>query len=615
MIPLVACDAFRAAARRVPMWRAVLRAIVVGCALAGAPVSATAQANDPGPDLRPPVAGFVKGRVLVQPRAGLPDGELDKVLAPHGARRARLIRQIRVHVLELPPQANALAVARALRANPFVKFAELDLAIAPALVPNDPYYGQAWHLPKISAPQAWDASTGAGVTVAILDTGVNANHPDLAGRMVSGWNVYDNTADTSDVYGHGTKVAGAAAATGNNGVGVTGVGFTARIMPIRISDPSGYAYFSDMAEGVLRAADYGARVANISYQGAAGSSTVDSAAQYMRAKGGVVVVSAGNTGGEQAIPASPNVTAVSATDSNDRRPSWSSYGSYVDVAAPGVSVLTTTSAGGYAGFSGTSASSPVVAGTYALMMAVNPALKSADLDAALFASAAELGAAGRDAYYGAGRVNAAGAVAAARQAKASDTTPPAVSIVSPTGGAKVSGVVPVDVAASDNVAVARVELLVNGTVVATDSNAPYAFAWDSAGAADGEATLVARAVDTSNNAASSAGVKVTVGNDTTAPLVQIVSPPDGARVTGTVTVTVSASDDNKVAKITLVIDGKEVATSYGSSLAYAWNTGGGGGKGAGKGKKATSGGTSTLTARASDPAGNIGTATATVTRY
>jgi len=592
----------------------VLRAALVACALGAAP-AASAQVTDPGPDLRPPVAGFAKGRVLVQPRAGLPERDLDRVLAPHAARRVRLIRQIRVHVLELPPQANALAVARALRMHPHVEFAELDLAIAPALVPNDPYYGQAWHLPKIGAPQAWDASTGAGVTIAILDTGVNAAHPDLAARMVSGWNVYDNTPDTSDVYGHGTKVAGAAAAAGNNGLGVAGVGFAARIMPIRISDPSGYAYFSDMAEGVIRAADFGARVANISYQGAAGSASVDNAAQYMRSKGGVVVVSAGNTGAEQAINASPNVTVASATDSADQRPSWSSFGGYVDIAAPGVSVLTTTSSGGYGGFSGTSASSPVVAGTYALMMAANPALQPADLDAALFASAMDLGAAGKDAYYGAGRVDAAGAVSAARQAVARDTTPPAVSITNPPAGSKVSGVVPVDVVASDNVAVARVELLVDGSVVATDAVAPYAFAWDSAAAADGEATLSARAVDAAGNAALSAAVKVTVGNDTTAPLVQIVNPPNGARVTGTVTVSVSASDDNKVAKITLVIDGKDVATSYGASLSYAWNTGGGKGKGAGKGRNASSGGTSTLTARATDPAGNIGTATATVTRY
>jgi hypothetical protein len=226
----------------------------------------------------------------------------------------------------------------------------------------------------------------------------------------------------------------------------------------------------------------------------------------------------------------------------------------------------------------------------------------------------DLGTAGKDPYFGAGRVNAGGAVLAARQAVASDTTPPTVSITSPTGGAKVSGVVPVDVTAADNVAIARVELLVNGTVVATDTNAPYAFAWDSAGAADGEATLVARAVDGSGNAASSASVKVTVGNDTTPPKVQIISPLSGAQVTGTVTVTVSASDDNKVAQITLVIDGKEVATSYGASLSYAWNTGGKGGKGAGKGKP-SSGGTSTLTARAVDPAGNVGTASVTVTRY
>jgi len=610
---------------------ALLATLFLASLLAVAPRSAIAQGN-PGPNLERPVRGYAKHRVLLQTRVGLSERELDKILAKHGGRKKQFIRQIRVHVIELPERAAELAVARALRSEALVKFAELDMSIAPALVPNDTFYVQAWHLPKIGAPQAWDISTGAGVVIAILDTGVNVAHPDLAGRAVPGWNVFNNNSDTADVYGHGTKVAGTAMAAGNNGIGVTGVGFAAKVMPVRISDLDGYAFFSDMAEGIVWAADHGARVANISYQGAAGSSSVQSAAQYLRSKGGVVVVSAGNTGGAQEIAANTNVIAVSATDSADQRPSWSSYGGYVDIAAPGVSVMTTTSTGGYGGFSGTSASAPVVAGTYALMMTANPGLGPFDLDQVLFATAVDLGSAGKDIYFGAGRVDAGAAVVAATQGSASDSIPPTVSIQSPTAGSKVEGVVPVDVMATDNVAVARVELYANGTLVATDVEAPYAFAWDVSGLSDGEVTLTARAFDTAGNQASATPVKVTVGNDITPPKVLITNPLSGSQVTGVVNVTVTATDDKKVSGITLSIDGREVARSDGASLSYAWDTsvgtkggkgggkGGGGNKGGGsasgkKGATSATGTTSSLTARATDPAGNVGSASAIVTRY
>ncbi|NJN39597.1 MAG: S8 family serine peptidase [Gammaproteobacteria bacterium] len=498
----------------------LLATLFLASLLAAVPRTTAAQGT-PGPNLESPVRGYAKHRVLIQPRAGLSEAELEKILSKHGAKKRRHLRRISVHVIELPQNVAELTVARAMRTNRLIKFAELDMAIAPAFVPNDTYYAQSWHLPKINGPQAWDTTNGAGVIIAVLDTGVNVAHPDLAGKIAPGWNVFDNNANTADVHGHGTKVAGTAMASGNNGLGVAGVAFGAKVMPIRISDPAGYAYFSDMAEGITWAADNGARIASISYQGAAGSFSVQSAAQYLRSKGGVVVVSAGNTGGVQEIAPNDNITAVSATDSGDQRPSWSSYGGYVDVAAPGVSIMTTTREGGYAGFSGTSASAPVIAGAYALMMAANPALLPHDLDQALFSSAADLGSPGKDVYFGAGRVNAAAAVAASVQTLAKDTTPPTVAIRAPTGGAKVNGVVSVDVSATDNFAVARVELYVNGSRIASDANAPYEFAWDTSGLADGEITLTARAFDTSGNQGTSADVKVTVGNDTTPPQVTI----------------------------------------------------------------------------------------------
>ncbi len=552
-----------------------------------------------------------QGIVLVQPRAGLSDREFDRILQPHGARRARLLRSINVHVVQIPEQANAIAVAQALARNPNVKFAELDVLLGPGFLPNDPYLGSAWHLNTVSAPSAWDASQGDGITMAVCDSGVDP-HPDLV--LVPGYNFYNGNTDTRDATGHGTKVAGTIAMAGQNGVGGAGVSFRTRVMPVRVSDATGYAFYSAIASCITFAADNGARGANASFLGVCGSGTIQSAASYMRSRGGVVTGSGGNTGAQEAIAPSDTITCVSATDSNDSRTSWSSFGSYIDVAAPGAGIFTTDRGGGYTSPSGTSFSAPVTLGVYALMMSANPKLSSATLDNTLFTTTRDLGGGGQDPYYGHGRVDAAAAVAKARSLVAADTTPPSVSIQSPTGG-QVSGLVPVNVAASDVSGVTRVELYANATRVAEDALAPYAFSWDTTGLPDGPATLQAKAYDGAGNVASSASVAVTVGNDKIPPIVTFSSPAPGSTVTGTVAVNVNATDNTKVVKVSLMIDGREVAVSNGPSLSYSWNTGSGKpGKGKGKGNQGTSGGTSSLTARAEDPAGNVGTASVTVTR-
>src|SRR5690606_11975288 len=121
---------------------------------------------------------------------------------------------------------------------------------------------------------AWDYTTGQGVTIAILDSGVDPAHPDLKDSLVPGYNAFDNNTDTRDVYGHGTKVAGAAAMAGNNLVGGTGVAFKSWIMPIRVTDTAGYGYVSTMANGIVWAADKGARVANLSFRNVCLHSTI-----------------------------------------------------------------------------------------------------------------------------------------------------------------------------------------------------------------------------------------------------------------------------------------------------------------------------------------------------
>ena len=563
--------------------------------------------------------GSAKGRILVQARAGLSDRALAKILGENGGGRGRRMGRSDLHVIDLPEGAEQAMVARLSR-NPHVKFAEVDRLVRHDLVANDPYLGSQWHLATIKADAAWDLSQGSGITIAILDSGVLPTHPDLV--QVAGWNFFDNNANTADANGHGTAVAGAAAAMANNGAGVAGVAGAARIMPLRVSDAAGYAYYSTIASAVTFAADNGARVANASFSGVYASASVQSAANYFKSKGGLLVVSAGNSGANDGAAATSAMIPVSATDSSDLRAGWSSFGSYVALSAPGVGIWTTSSDGGYRAASGTSFSAPITAGVAALVMAAKPSLSSAQVENLLYATAQDLGSAGRDIYFGHGRVDARAAVVAAAGTVAADTQAPAVSISAPLGSSSVSGLTTVDVSASDNVGVTKVVLQVNGSTVATDTASPFQFSWDTATVSNGAANLVAVAYDAAGNSKASASVSVNVANnvvvsppapapapapvtsDTTPPVVAVVNPGNGNKVSGRVRVSTSASDNAGASGIkqTLYIDGKLVASGSGSSLSFDWNT------------RKVSSGAHTIQAVAQDAAGNKTTASVQVSK-
>lgn len=544
--------------------------------------------------------GWARGRLLVAPRAGLSDAEFGKVLKMYGAKSKGRFKQTHTHVLELPPGADEVAVMNVLRKNRKLKYVELDMAMAPAASVNDPAFSSSWAPTKIQANTAWDTANGSGVTIAILDTGVDGSHADLAANMVPGWNLYDNNADTSDVHGHGTSVSGVAAMVGNNAVGSAGVAWGAKIMPVRIAAPDGYAYFSTIAQGINWAADNGAKVVNVSF-GVSGSSAVQSAAQYLRSKGGVVMVAAGNTGALDSTAPNDSLLTVAATNSNDARASWSTYGGFVDVAAPGDSIYAPTRGGGYANVSGTSFASPITAATAALMLSANSKLTPADVDRILKSTSLDLGTAGADQYYGSGRINAAKAVAEARLTVATDTQAPTISITSPTGG-NVKSIVSVDVNYSDNVGVTSAELYVNGNKIATDTASPFAFVWDTSTYADGAYTLSTKAYDAAGNVGTSPSVSVTLGNDTTAPVISSLSVTDGMVVGNSQAISASGTDNQAVTKMSLSIDGKEVAVSYGASISYSWNT-----------RKVASG-NHTVTVRAWDAAGNTASKSVTVSK-
>lgn len=454
--------------------------------------------------------GWRKGALLVQPKPGLAEEAFEQIVSRSGGKKGRQLRGLRVRMISVPPGAED-AVARGLEKNPNIDFVEKDYVVEPAqTVPNDPYYGSAWHLAKIAADSAWDYTIGDGITVAILDTGVDPDHPDLLGKLVSGYNSVRNSTnlvDTVDIYGHGTMVAGTVGAASNNAAGVASVAWNAELIPIRITDDSasGIAFISDMSEGLTWAADHGANVANLSYHINEVDSvkTFDAAAAYMRNKGGIVVVAAGNTGTDRGYlrSYSQNIIFVSATTSSDTRASWSSYGDYVDLSAPGVGIWTTKNGGGYGSVSGTSFASPITAGVVALIMSADPGLTPAEVESTLEISADDLGAPGWDPEYGYGRVNAANAVLMALGGSGTpiDRQAPSVTFEVPAANAVVADLVPVSVTATDNTGVTEVVLYADGQQVAVDDAAPFDFSWDSTPRANGDVTLSAHAFDAAGN--------------------------------------------------------------------------------------------------------------------
>ena len=538
-------------------------------------------------------AEFIRGRLLVQFRKGAVSEARANLIAEAGARDTGTIQASGIHVIELPEGVDERAMVRALRTRSEIEFAELDEIVPPAdLIPNDPWYANwEWHLRKIQAPSAWSINTGsANVVIAVLDTGVDGAHADLSSKMTSGWNVYDNNSDTRDVNGHGTLVAGVAAALSNNGQGVASVAWNCRIMPVRISDNTGFASFSSMASGLTWAADHGARVANLSYRASA-SSTVGAAAQYFQSRGGVVAVAAGNEGVFDSSLDSPYILTVGGTDSNDLLYAWSNTGNNLDVVAPG-SAYTTVKGGGYSAASGTSIAAPIVAGLAALIASANPNLTGDEIQTILKQSADELGAPGWDTSYGWGRVNAARALVSS-PAVPGDNTPPVVSFLAPTPGGTVSGTVSVQAVATDNVAVGSVSLSVDGAVIGTDSTAPYTFSWNSLTCGNGAHTLSANAVDAAGNS-TNASISVNLINDQTPPTVRISSPANGASVSGTVTVLLSAADNIGVTRVDLYVDGVIAGSSTSAPFTFRWNA-----------KKARAG-AHTLQCKAYDRAGNVG---------
>jgi len=543
----------------------------------------------------------VPDQILVRPIGHLSEQAVQTVFAAHGASQVDSIPQIDVRILKVPA-AKRSRVLQALQHNPNIEFAELNSIAAPSAMTNDPYVvnNYEWHLLKLQAFQAWDISLGTNAIVAICDSGVNSV-PDLTGKLLSGYNVYAGNTDTSDQFGHGTEVAGTAAGQGNNGIGVAGVAWNALILPVKISDASGSSTYSAIANAFTYAVDHGARVLNISYGGGSSSSTLQSAADYVWNHNGVIFASAGNNGTSAPVypAACKNVVAVSATGYDDDFQTWSSYGSDISLSAPGIGIWTTKNDGTYGAVSGTSFSSPVAAGCAALLLGYNPQLTNSGIVNLLESNADDLGAAGYDIYFGYGRVNAYRALLAAG-APSLDNTPPVTSIASPASGSTVSNTVNVQVSASDNVGVAKVELYLDNVLASAASQVPASFGWDTLKVANGSHILRSIAYDAASNVGTSPDVTVNVQNsiavstDTTPPTAQITSPTSGSIVARSLKIYSATSDNVGVVRVELYVDNALAASSATSSPTFALNTN--------KWQK----GTHTLEVLAYDAAGNAG---------
>lgn len=290
-----------------------------------------------------------------------------------------------------------------------------------------------WALNRLDAEALWAQQPGDGVTVAVLDTGVDAAHPDLTGVVLPGTDLVSPGGDgRTDANGHGTHVAGIIAAVANNGLGTAGLAQGVRILPVRVLDDTGAGWASDIAKGIIWATDHGAAVINLSLGDHVKDDVTAAAVQYAEDHDVVVVAAAGNdraNGDAVTYPAAyPGVLGVAATDSQDAVASFSETGGFVDVAAPGVDIASTYPPSTYVYLSGTSMAAPFVSATAALMKAADPHLSPAQAAAAVESTATDLGPAGRDDASGYGLVDPAAALCALTGCSTSPAAAPAATL-------------------------------------------------------------------------------------------------------------------------------------------------------------------------------------------
>lgn len=390
-------------------------------------------------------SSHVAGQIMVKFRD---KGAAVGVLRQHGLREGPGIGSTGAQLIKVPA-GKELRLIEALSRNPAVEYAEPDELVTAAT--DDQYFGHQYALQNdgqsftntastqtiatgkpdadVDAVEAWKVTTGSGVKVAILDSGVANVHDDIASQVVGYANFVsantkeDPEADPEDKYGHGTHVAGIVAAKFNNKIGVAGVCPHCSILDVKVLNDNGSGSSSVIANGISWAASNGAKVINMSLGQRVSSRTLEAAVNNAWSQGAVIVAAAGNAGTQAKIypGAYPNVIAVAATDNNDAKASFSTYGKWVDVAAPGVNIYSTFPnhpfvlgtqngrATGYDIASGTSMASPIVAGVAALVWSSQTDASKTSVRTSIESTADKIPGTGTS--WAHGRVNACKAVA------------------------------------------------------------------------------------------------------------------------------------------------------------------------------------------------------------
>ena len=360
------------------------------------------------------VVDVVAGRFLVGFERGAPPTiASDGTLA--GLPVVRVARDAGFLVVAAP----GLDVVRsALAAVEGVTYVEPDVAMRALVTPNDPRYGTQYGPPMMGLPAAWDrvGYGSSAVTVAVIDSGIRRTHEDLAGRVLQGHDYVSGDNDPNDTCGHGTHVAGTIGASTSNAKGVAGMS-QATILPLKGLDAVGGLFSvqctgstAGIAEAIVGAADQGAKIISMSIGGGS-STTLQNAVTYAWGKGVTLVAAAGNDGAANSIDypgAYPEVIAVAALDPSKAKASYSDQGPELDIAAPGTDVISTYNSAdnGYTTMSGTSMATPHVAGVLALALSCAPSATNAQLKAALYRTAEDLGATGWDTSFGNGLARA-----------------------------------------------------------------------------------------------------------------------------------------------------------------------------------------------------------------
>jgi subtilisin family serine protease len=357
-------------------WMQVLTArmlvIVAAMLTLGASWSSTSVAQP----VSPPVS---TSSLIVKLAPGLSASEQVAVITRNGGVQTASVPALRLHTIQVDVD-QLDAIAANYRADSQVLRVELNNVRQSNAIPSDPFYSQQWALPRIGWDLVFGTSNPVGtVVVAVLDTGIDATHPDLTANLVVGTSILDGSNGFTDPSGHGTMVAGAVAARTNSmpAEGIAGVAYAGvRLMPVTVLDADGLGQDSNVIEGVIWAADHGAHVIVMAFSNPGFSDSLQEAIDYAWSKNVVLVAATGNDGlGTPTYPAGDRgVIGVSATDENDELASFSNYGPSVFLAAPGTNILTTDIGSSYIAISGTSTSAALVAGAAAQMLAIDPTL-------------------------------------------------------------------------------------------------------------------------------------------------------------------------------------------------------------------------------------------------